>query len=441
MVNARRRFRRTITTGKVSQSGEQIIPGLAVDFLVVVENVAKEVARHSTTFDDNGSLKTSLYGSELEADCVVIHLTEIIGDESLPYPYTFGAVEGPPATLGDILRSGTYAWDREMFRPRRASQRPVEREPQHDSTAELGNVKENIHVIGSSDEEVAEVKRPKRTRMKLLNEESDALLKMRFADKVHCTVSLIKILECAHSISASELDFEQVAQWLQSSNVVSDAEKKQYVWYADLALKLVNTPGMVERVIQTGSSRVLVRYGIHTPSCGERSQELWNYAWVIFEDVRTFFFGRALAIYRAAPTVGAEKKLILEDFFKKACRIYGDSSPLIPVSEFVFGQAVCQSKDPSSSSCSRRIDPAKRQYASKTKPGSRSAQPPSSRTTKNKEKADDDDGFVVDLGGDAGPPGVRRMLKVAAKWSTNSGPGKRGLQKWVKAKGGALHPL
>ncbi|KAI0564227.1 hypothetical protein FGB62_29g123 [Gracilaria domingensis] len=57
----------------------------------------------------------------------------------------------------------------EDLRPATAEAQPtsvagtVELEPQHDSTAELGNVKEKIHVISSSDEDVVEVTGPKRT--------------------------------------------------------------------------------------------------------------------------------------------------------------------------------------------------------------------------------------------------------------------------------------
>ncbi|KAI0565255.1 hypothetical protein FGB62_20g211 [Gracilaria domingensis] len=631
MVNARRSSRRTTTTGTASQSSEQIIPGVEVDLLVVLENGAKEVVGHATMFNDNGSLKTSLHGSELEAGCVVIYLTEITGDGTLPYPYTFGGVEGPPATLDDILRAGTYAWDREMLRPRSAPQRedpqpataeaqpasvagPAEPEPQHDSTAELGNVKENIHVISSSDEDVVEVKRPKRTetnrkknildfnvssidltdytqravtiditRIKkpeqtlrgmseihkgdlienfrkrgllgalglmsvtvareidmknalndedrvlvdcvlvdghhrlmallhilehdkdprwktitksvrvmlwrrtdgqhvtasevlrlgaVLNEESEALLKMRFADKVHSTVSLIKILECEHSICASELESEQVAQCLQSSNLISGAERKQYVRYADIALKLASTPGMVEKfehMCEHNSKRVLTHFS-YTELYKLDADEFWfamecirrlvvkdpkTYAWGRFEDVRTFFFDRELAMYRAARTVGAEKKLILEDFFKEAFRISGDTGPLIPVSEFVFGQAVNMRvlprravREESIQRSANMVRNRLRSFfgiqtptASKKKPGSGSAQPPSSKTTKNKEQTDDDDGSVVDLEGGAGPPGVRRSQRVAAKSSTNSAAGKGGLQKRVKAKGGSVDPL
>ncbi|KAI0566734.1 hypothetical protein FGB62_6g410 [Gracilaria domingensis] len=579
MVSARRSSRRTTTTGTASQSSEQIIPGVEVDLLVVLENGAKEVVGHATTFNDNGSLKTSLHG-----------------DGTLPYPYTFGGVEGPPATLGDILRAGTYAWDREMLRPRSAPQRPAGPEPQHDSTAELGNVKENIHVISSSDEDVVEVKRPKRTGTKrkknildlnvnsidlteytqravtiditrikkpeqtlrgmsethkgdlienfrkrgllgalglmsvtvareidmknALNDEDRVLVDCvlvdghhrlmallhilehdkdprwktitksvrvmlwrrtdgqhvttseGFADKVHSTVSLIKILECEHSISVSELDSEQVAQCLHSSNLISGAEKKQYVRYADLALKLVSTPGMVEKFehMCDHNSKIGLTHFSYTELYKLEAHEFWfamecirrlvvkdpkTYAWGRFEDVRTFFFDSALAMYRAARTVGAEKKLILEDFFKEAFRISEDSGPLIPVSEFVFGQAVNlrvlfrgavreESIQRSANMVRNRLlffFGIQTPTASKKKPGSGSAQPPSSKTTKNIEQADDDDGSVVDLERGAGPPGVRRSQRVAAKSSTNSAAGKGRLQMRMKAKGGSVDPL
>ncbi|KAI0558351.1 hypothetical protein FGB62_216g022 [Gracilaria domingensis] len=191
----------------------------------------------------------------------------------------------------------------------------------------------------------------------LLNEGSEALLKMRFADKVHSTVSLIKILEHEHGISASELESQEVARCLESSCRILGAEKKQYMRYADLALKLVNTSGMVEKfedMCEHNSKIALTHFSY--PELYKLEAHEFSFAmecirrlvvkdpktqgWGRFEEVRSYFFARALAMYRAARTVGPEKKLILEQFFKQSFRISGDTGPLITVSEFVFGQVV-----------------------------------------------------------------------------------------------------
>ncbi|KAI0557557.1 hypothetical protein FGB62_289g05 [Gracilaria domingensis] len=285
----------------------------------------------------------------------------------------------------------------------------------------------------------------------VLNDESEALLKMSFADKFHSTVSLSMILESKHSISASELDSQQVAQCLQSSNLISGAEKKQYVRYADLALNLVNTPGMVEKFehMCKHNSKIAITHFSYTELYKLEAQEFWfavecvrrlvvkdpkTYAWRRFEDVHTFVFSRALAIYRAARTVGAEKKLILEGYFKEAFRTSGESSPLNLVSEFVLGHAVTLRVLPRRAVREESIQRStnivrnillsffgiQSSTASKKKPGFGSAQPPSCKTTKKKEQSDDDDGSVVYLDGGAGPPGVRRSQRMAAKSSTNS---------------------
>ncbi|KAI0557532.1 hypothetical protein FGB62_292g08 [Gracilaria domingensis] len=391
MVNARCSSRRTTTTGEISQSSEQTNPGLKVDFLVVLENGAKEVVGHATKLDDNGSLKTFLHGSELEAVCIVIYLTEIRVDGTLPYPHTFEGIEGPPGTFSDIFRTATV-----RTQPATAEAQPasvaglVVPKPQHDSTAELGDVKDDIHVISSSNEDVVEVKRSNRTETKrrknildlnrrsidltdytqrpvtiditrtkkpeqtllgmseshkvdlilnfrkpglfgalglmsvavalemdmknalnnedrvlldcviidgphrlmevmlwggtdgqhvstsevlrlgaLFDEDTEGFLKMRFGDKFHSTVSLIKVLEKEHSLSASELDSQQVGKCLQSSNLISGAEKKQYMRSADLASKLVNTPGMVEKFehMCEHNSKIALTLFSHTELC------------------------------------------------------------------------------------------------------------------------------------------------------------------------------
>ncbi|KAI0564215.1 hypothetical protein FGB62_29g124 [Gracilaria domingensis] len=183
-------------------------------------------------------------------------------------------------------------------------------------------------------------------------------------------------------------------------NLISGPERKQYLRYADLALKLVNNPGMVEKFehMCEHKSKVGLTHFSYTELYKLEAHVFWfamecirrpvvkdpkTYASGRFEDVRTFFFGRALAMYRAART--------------EAFRISEDRGPLILVSEFVSGR-----------------------LSHLRKP------------RRTKEQADDDDGSVVDLKGDAGPPGVRRSQRKAAKSSTNSAAGKGGFQKRKK---------
>ncbi|KAI0557533.1 hypothetical protein FGB62_292g09 [Gracilaria domingensis] len=143
-----------------------------------------------------------------------------------------------------------------------------------------------------------------------------------------------------------------------------------------------------------------------------------TYAWGRFEDVRTFVFRRALAMYRAARTRSEFLEIV-------------DGS-LIPVSKFVFGQAVNLSVLPRRAVREKSIQRSANMVRNRLR-SLLGIQTPT--VSKNKPILES---FVFDLDGVSGAPGVRSSKRVAAKSSTNYAAGKSGLWKRLKSKGSSV---
>ena len=483
-----------------------------------------------------GLFQTRMHGYELSSGLVAVGLCNMTGDSQLPYPYSYGGVEGPPATIGEMFRAGTYAWDVLMMREKGSAAEGEDeidiapttpgisgaaqgrmRNTEHTSEAVVGSSRGGSSSIGDSgdsnagedevgpeeeDDDVMEVVNPpshedvmevvpashaevELTRIRvddydqttvevdirhivtpeqtlrglsqahveklvenfrlrgllgslgllsitpahgrtleqavnneykvkvecvlvdglhrlmalralargedrakwgkltqsvrvslwsradgtglsrsevlrlgaLLNEGSEAMLKMRFADKVHSGVSLIKILEEEHGSSAQRLSSQVLASYLDASSLISGAGERQYARYAELALKLVNTDGMLEKFenmcenddkigLTHFSYSELFRLSPHEFSYAMDcirllvAKDSRTHSWGRFEEVRAFFFQRALAIYRAAQSVGVENGQTMEQFFEESFRVSDQGGPEISVSQFVLGQAV-----------------------------------------------------------------------------------------------------
>lgn len=87
-----------------------------------------------------------------------------------------------------------------------------------------------------------------------LNDTSSAVLKMRFADRVHSTVSMLGTVQVERSVAVDEVTASQLAGVLKSSEVIGKLETRQLRRFADLGVRLASMPSLLpvfEKVCET----------------------------------------------------------------------------------------------------------------------------------------------------------------------------------------------
>ncbi|KAI0564981.1 mediator of RNA polymerase II transcription subunit 15-like isoform X1 [Gracilaria domingensis] len=204
-----------------------------------------------------------------------------------------------------------------------------------------------------------------------LNESTSTMRRMMFADKIHSIVSVVAILiEDVEGVTPADVDPAEVTEVLKESQLIGTVQERQYLRYANVALQLMSREGMLahfEDICETVSDIGLTHLS-HTPlyvldaeefsfilDCLQmfllKGKSTKTKQWKSFEEVRGFFYDRAVSLFRAARAVRNElnEEESMEVFLKREVSLSAPSNEddvedpdnNAAVYQFLLGQVNC----------------------------------------------------------------------------------------------------
>ncbi|KAI0557932.1 cell-wall-anchored protein SasA (LPXTG motif) [Gracilaria domingensis] len=203
-----------------------------------------------------------------------------------------------------------------------------------------------------------------------LNESTSTMRRMMFADKINSIVSVVAILtEDVEGVTPADMDPAEVTEVLKKSQLNGTVQERQYLRYANVALQLMSCEGMLAHFedICESLSDIGLTHVSHTPPYVLDAEEVSfildclqmfllkgkstkTKPWKSFEEVRGFFYDRAVSLFRAARAVKNElnEEESMEVFLKREVSLSAPSNEVdvedpdnnAAVNQFVLGQVV-----------------------------------------------------------------------------------------------------